>query len=176
MAGTIKSISQQDKMNKSIQPGDGYFVTNIGGAASITIDNQTQVYPDAPLTVQKGAGSDKVYIVPGTVNQIVPKVDGTYIDALPRPTITLSATGYIILRVERVANQPFPNNPVIYYNATIPADTTTYGYFALASVTKTGSAATGYSYSIASFRSPLIGAVHVSRASFSSGVNHYWWA
>jgi len=163
-------------MNNSIQPGDGYTVNNFGKAASLSIDSTKQIYPNVPLTVQKGAGSDKVYIVPGTVNQLVPKIDGTYIDASPRPTITLSASGYIILRVERVANQPFPNNPIIYYNATIPADTTTYGHFALASVTKTGSAATGYSYSIASFRSPLIGAVHVSRASFSSGVNHYWWA
>jgi hypothetical protein len=175
VAGTTKFISLQVNMRNSIQPGDGYFVTNIGGSASITIDNQTQLYPDAPLVVKKGAGSDKVYIVPGTVNQLVPKVDGTYIDALPRPTITLSATGYIILRVERVANQPFPNNPVIYYNATIPADTTTYGYFALASVTKTGSAATGYSYSIASFRSPYVGAVHVSRASYGGDAKYYWW-
>ena len=164
-------------MFNSIQPGDGYTVNNFGGSQSLSIDSSnTQWYPDIPLTVQKGAASNKVYIVPGTVNQLIPKVSGTYIDALPRPTITLSATGYIILRVERVANQPFPNNPVIYYNATIPADTTTYGYFALASVTKTGSAATGYSYSIASFRSPLIGAVHVSRASFSGSASYYWWA
>jgi len=162
-------------MKSYIDSGAGYSVNNVGNSVSLSIDSQIQFYPDIPLTVQS-AGSDKVYIVPGTVNQLVPKVSGTYIDALPRPTITLSATGYIILRVERVANQPFPNNPIIYYNATIPADTTTYGYFALASVTKSGSAATGYSYSIASFRSPLIGAVHVSRASFSSGVNYYWWA
>jgi len=162
-------------MKTSIDSGTGYSVNNIGNSISLSIDSQVQYYPDVPLTV-KGSGSDKVYIVPGTVNQLVPKVDGTYIDARPRPTITLSATGYIILRVERVANQPFPNNPVIYYNATIPADTTTYGYFALASVTKTGSAATGYSYSIASFRSPLIGAVHVSRASFSGSASYYWWA
>jgi hypothetical protein len=163
-------------MNNSIQSGDGYTVTNFGKAASLSIDSTKQIYPNIPLSVQKGGASNKVYIIPGSVNQLIPKVDGTYIDALPRPTITLSATGYIILRVERVANQPFPNNPVIYYNATIPADTTTYGYFALASVTKTGSAATGYSYSIASFRSPLIGAVHVSRASFSGSASYYWWA
>jgi len=164
-------------MFNSIQPGDGYTVNNFGGSQSLSIDsNNTQWYPDIPLTVQKGGTSNKIYIIPGSVNQLIPKVDGTYIDAIPRPTITLSATGYIILRVERVANQPFPNNPVIYYNATIPADTTTYGYFALASVTKTGSAATGYSYSIASFRSPLIGAVHVSRASFSGSASYYWWA
>jgi hypothetical protein len=162
-------------MSNSIQPGDGYTVNNFGGAASLSIDNPpVQFYPDAPLTVQS-AGSDKVYITPGTVNQLVPKVSGTYIDALPRPTITLSATGYIILRVERVANQPFPNNPTIYYNATIPADTTSYGHFALASVTKSGSAATGYSYSIASFRSPYVGAVHVSRAGFGSNFYYYWW-
>jgi len=162
-------------MKSYIDSGAGYSVNNVGNSVSLSIDSQIQFYPDIPLTVLLGPES-KVYIVPGTVNQLVPKVSGTYIDALPRPTITLSATGYIILRVERVANQPFPNNPTIYYNATIPADTTSYGYFALASVTKSGSAATGYSYSIASFRSPLIGAVHVSRASFSSGVNHYWWA
>jgi hypothetical protein len=162
-------------MNKSIEPGDGYTVNNFGGAASLSIESQTQFYPDAPLVV-KSAGSDKVYIIPGTVNQLVPTVGGTYIDARPRPTITVTASGYIILRVVRVANQPFPNTPTIYYNATIPADSTTYGHFALASVTRTGSPTTGYSVSVASFRSPLIGAVHVSRASFSSGVNHYWWA
>lgn len=162
-------------MPNSIQPGDGYTVNNFGGAASLSIDTPpVQFYPDAPLTVQS-AGSDKVYIVPGTVNQIVPKVDGTYIDALPRPTITLSASGYIILRVERVTDQPFPNTPTIYYNATIPADTTSYGYFALASVTKTGTATTGYSYNIASFRSPYVGAVHVSRAGFGSNFYYYWW-
>jgi hypothetical protein len=162
-------------MPNFIQPGDGYTVNNFGGAASLSIDDPAiQFYPDAPLVV-KNSKSDKIYITPGTVNQIVPKVDGTYIDALPRPTITLSATGYIILRVERVANQPFPNNPIIYYNATIPADTTTYGHFALASVTKTGTATTGYSYNIASFRSPYVGAVHVSRAGFGSNFYYYWW-
>ena len=163
-------------MPNSIQPGDGYTVNNFGGAASLSIDNPAiQFYPDAPLVV-KSAGSGKVYITPGTVNQLVPTVGGTYIDANPRPTITVSANGYIILRVERVANQPFPNTPTIYYNATIPTDTTSYGHFALASVTRTGSPTTGYSISVASFRSPYVGAVHVSRASFSGSANYYWWA
>ena len=163
-------------MPNSIQPGDGYTVNNWGGgASSLSIDNPAiQFYPDAPLVV-KSAGSGKVYITPGTVNQLVPTVSGTYIDAVPRPTITVSANGYIILRVERVANQPFPNNPIIYYNATIPADTTTYGYFALASVTRSGSPTTGYSVSVASFRSPYVGAVHVSRAGFGSNFYYYWW-
>lgn len=162
--------------NNVIQSGDGYTVTNVGGSATLSIDSQTQWYPDIPLTVQRAAGDRKVYIIPGTVNQLIPKVSSTYIDALPRPTISVTANGYIILRVERVANQPFPNTPTIYYNATIPADTTTYGYFALASVTVTGSATTGYGLSISSFRSPLIGAVHVSRASFNGDATYYWWA
>ena len=164
-------------MPNSIQPGDGFTVNNWGGgASSLSIDNPpVQFYPDVPLTVLS-AGLGKVYIIPGSVNQLIPTVGGAYIDATPRPTITVSANGYIILRVVRVANQPFPNNPIIYYNATIPADTTTYGHFALASVTMSGSEATGYSVSVASFRSPLIGAVHVSRASFDTGTNYYWWA
>jgi hypothetical protein len=159
----------------SIDSGTGYSVTNIGNSISLSIDSQTQYYPNIPLTVQSAA-EGKVYIIPGTVNQLIPKVNDTYIDARPRPTITVSASGYIILRVERVANQPFPNNPTIYYNATIPADTTSYGHFALASVTRTGSPTTGYSISVASLRSPLIGAVHVSRASFNGNATYYWWA
>jgi hypothetical protein len=163
-------------MPNSIQPGDGYTVNNIGGAASLSIDNPAiQFYPDAPLVVKK-SGSDKVYVTPGTVNQIVPKVDGTYIDATPRPTITVSASGYIILRVERVANQPFPNNPIIYYNATIPADTTTYGHFNLASVTVTGSPATGLGLVINNYRSPYIGAVSVGRQKFGGVATYHWWA
>lgn len=163
-------------MGNTLQPGDGYFLTNMGSASVLTMDNQVQLYPDIPLTVQRAAGDRKVYIVPGTVNQLIPKVGSTYIDALPRPTISVTANGYIILRVERVANQPFPNTPTIYYNASIPTDTTTYGHFALASVTVTGNATIGYGLSIASFRSPLVGAVHVSRATFSSSATYYWWA
>ena len=162
--------------NNVIQPGDGYTVTNVGGSATLSIDSQTQWYPDIPLTVQRAAGDRKVYIVPGTVNQLIPKVSSTYIDALPRPTISVSASGYIILRVERVANQPFPNTPTIYYNATIPADTTSYGYFALASVTVTGTAATGYGLVINNYRSPYIGAVSVGRQKFGGSATYYWWA
>jgi hypothetical protein len=162
-------------MSNSIQPGDGYTVTNIGKAVSLSIDNQVQYYPDVPLTV-KSSGSDKVYIVPGTVNQLVPKVDGTYIDALPRPTITVSASGYIILRVVRVSGQPFPNTPTIYWSATIPADDTTYGHFNLASVTVTGSPATGLGLAINNYRSPYIGAVSVGRQKFGGSATYHWWA
>jgi len=163
-------------MPNSVDAGDGYFVTNVGKSSSLTIDSQpTQWYPDIPLTVQK-ADSDKVYIVPGTVNKLIPKVGGTYIDALPRPKITITASGYIILRVERVARQPFPNDPIIYYNATIPADTTTYGYFNLASVTITGTATTGFSLAVNNYRSPYIGAVSVGRQKFGTSATYHWWA
>jgi len=164
-------------MNNSIQPGDGYTVNNFGKAASLSIDSQAiQFYPKIPLTVQNGAKSDKVYIVPGTVNQLIPTVSGTYIDALPRPTITVSASGYIILRVVRVAGQPFPNTPTIYWSATIPSDTTSYGHFNLASVTVTGTAATGLGLSINNYRSPYIGAVSVGRQKFGGVATYHWWA
>jgi hypothetical protein len=163
-------------MSNVIQPGYGYTVTNFGGGVSLSIDDQQmQIYPDIPLTVQS-AGSDKVYIVPGTVNQLIPTVSGTYIDAIPRPTITVSASGYIILRVVRVAGQPFPNTPTIYWSATIPADDTTYGHFNLASVTVTGTATTGLGLAINNYRSPYIGAVSVGRQTIASNAGYYWWA
>jgi hypothetical protein len=164
-------------MFNSIQPGDGYTVNNFGGSQSLSIDSgNTQWYPDIPLTVQKGGTSNKVYIIPGSVNQLIPTVGGTYIDALPRPTITVSASGYIILRVERVAGQPFPNTPTIYWSATIPSDTTSYGHFNLASVTVTGSPATGLGLAVTNYRSPFIGAVSVGRQTIATNAGYYWWA
>jgi len=162
-------------MPNSIQPGDGYTVNNFGGAASLSIDSTTQWYPDIPLTVQS-AGSGKVYIIPGTVNQLIPKVGGNYIDATPRPTITVSASGYIILEVSRVSGQPFPNNPIIYWSSSIPSNTASNGYFNLASVTVTGSPTTGYGLAINNYRSPYIGAVSVGRQKFGSTATYHWWA
>lgn len=163
-------------MGNTLQPGDGYFLTNMGSASVLTMDNQVQLYPDIPLTVQRAAGDRKVYIVPGTVNQLIPKVSSTYIDALPRPTISVTANGYIILEVSRVSGQPFPNNPLIYYSASIPSNTSSNGYFALASVTVTGSAAIGYGLVINNYRSPYIGAVSVGRQKFGTSATYYWWA
>jgi hypothetical protein len=162
-------------MYNSIQSGDGYTVNNFGKAASLSIDSTKQIYPNVPLTVQLAA-TNKVYIIPGSVNQLIPTVSGTYIDAIPRPTITVSASGYIILRVVRVAGQPFPNTPTIYWSATIPADTTSYGHFNLASVTVTGTPATGLGLAINNYRSPYIGAVSVGRQKFGGSSTYHWWA
>jgi len=163
-------------MANSIQPGDGYTVNNFGGAASLSIDNPpVQFYPDIPLTVQL-AQTGKVYVIPGSVNQLIPTVGGTYLDAIPRPTISVSASGYIILEVSRVANQPFPNNPIIYYSATIPSNTSSNGYFNLASVTVTGTVGTGLSITVTNYRSPYIGAVSVGRQKFGGSATYHWWA
>ena len=163
-------------MNKSIEPGDGYTVNNFGGAGSLSIDAPpVQFYPDIPLSIQL-AETGKVYVIPGSVNQLIPTVSGTYIDAIPRPKITVSASGYIILEVSRVAGQPFPNSPIIYYSATIPSDTTSKGYFNLASVTVTGTVATGLSISVTNYRSPYIGAVSVGRQTIATNAGYYWWA
>ena len=162
-------------MKSYIDSGAGYSVNNVGNSVSLSIDSQIQYYPDIPLSVQSVTES-QVSIIPGSVNQLIPTVDGTYIDAIPRPTITVSASGYIILRVVRVAGQPFPNTPTIYWSATIPADTTSYGHFNLASVTVTGTAATGLGLAINNYRSPYIGAVSVGRQTIATNAGYYWWA
>jgi len=162
-------------MKSYIDSGAGYSVNNVGNSVSLSIDSQIQYYPNIPLSVQ-GVTESKVSIIPGSVNQLIPTVSGDYIDAIPRPTITISASGYIILRVVRVAGQPFPNTPTIYWSATIPADDTTYGHFNLASVTVTGTAATGLGLAINNYRSPYIGAVSVGRQKFGGVATYHWWA
>jgi len=162
-------------MKTYIDSGTGYSVNNIGNSVSLSIDSNIQWYPDIPLSVQT-AGELKISIVPGTVNQLIPKISSTYIDATPRPTITVSASGYIILEVSRVAGQPFPNNPIIYWSSSIPSNTASNGYFNLASVTVTGSPTTGYGLAINNYRSPYIGAVSVGRQKFGGSATYHWWA
>ena len=162
-------------MKSFVNSGTGYSVTNVGNSISLSIDSNNTWYPDIPLSVQP-SGESKVSIIPGSVNQLIPKVSGTYIDAIPRPTISVSASGYIILEVSRVAGQPFPNNPIIYWSATIPSDTTSKGYFNLASVTVTGTPSTGLGLAVNNYRSPSIGAVSVGRQTIATTAGYYWWA
>ena len=127
-------------MSLKIQQGTGYTFTQSGQGFLLNIDNQGGRSPSAPLVVTLTSDGTQTFakVTPGTVNQSIPKINGTYIDAAEAPKLTVSSAGYIIVTVTRVANSPFPKEAVISFVSTIPADTSNNGSCVLASITKSG--------------------------------------
>jgi hypothetical protein len=91
-------------------------------------------------------GNQKYSVTPGTVNRIVPMIGSVFLDASTRPELTITATGYICIKLTHVAGTFFPRTATIVFvtGSTTPGDTETEGYYPLAkiNVTGTGSSAT----------------------------------
>jgi len=140
----------------AIQPGVGYTFSASSLGTNLNIqqpwsewDSSVSVLPLWPkLKV------DKVTVVPGTVNRIVPNIGGTFIDASTPPDITVSGEGYICIKLTYVAATFFPRTAeiIFYAGSTTPADTETEGYYPLAKVNAvTVGAVTTYSLIILSY-------------------------
>lgn len=74
-------------------------------------------------------------VVPGTVNSLVPTLDGTALDSTPAPTKSLGgAPGYVYLECKYTSGQSFPvaADLKVKYETTVPADTDTMSHVALA--------------------------------------------
>jgi hypothetical protein len=122
----------------AIQPGPGYIFSASSLGENLTItppwsewDPRLSVLPLWPkLNV------NKVTIVPGTVNRVVPLIGGTAIDADIPPEITVSGEGYIAIQLEYVPATFFPRSAeiIFYPGAVTPADSVNYGYYPLAKI------------------------------------------
>lgn len=122
-----------------LQPGLGYTYTSDARGYSLSID--TPGRKRAPLEVYSNAISENqpaVSVQPGSVNKVIPKINGNDLDAAIVPTLSVSNTGYVYLRATRASGSPFPATVDILFGTAVPADTASIGYLALASVTKTG--------------------------------------
>lgn len=122
-----------------IQPGVGYSFTSDSRGYSLVIDSPgrkrtaLEVYTNAISSTQAA-----VSVQPGSVNGIIPKIGGTYIDNETAPKLTVSASGYVYVKASRQAGTPFPATVEILFGTSVPADSASFGHFALASIIKTG--------------------------------------
>lgn len=118
------------------ESGIGCTFTNTGNGISVNLNQPVQLFKRAPLTVYLGTQNQvqKILVQPGLVNGFIPKISGTDLDQLPAPSLNASA-GVVYVRVQRVANSPFPANVTIQKAASVPSDDTDFGHYALASVT-----------------------------------------
>jgi hypothetical protein len=88
------------------------------------------------VSVTKEGSVWKVAVHPGTVNQIVPKISGKYLDEYPSPLLTVNGAGRILLKATHQANKWFPRDVEVVFESgqTVPEDTETVGYYQIASV------------------------------------------
>lgn len=119
-----------------IQPGSGYGFTSGGYGFTLNVDSPFKDDAAKPMFLVASLSGDKVSVSPGTVNRYVPKISTTYIDAATPPTITVTAAGYVLVKVSYEANKFFPRTATIVFEpgTTIPADTNTDGYYPLGKV------------------------------------------
>lgn len=124
-------------MGANIQQGTGYTFAQIRGGFHINID-QAPRNPSAPLSVFLMSELAQTFAIvqPGTVNQFIPKINGVFIDNPEVPKLSISGSGYVVLRVTRVQGSPFPNDAEIIFSTTAPTDTVNNGHALLASITK----------------------------------------
>ena len=128
----------------SASPASGVLVRNQGGPAPIvegdTGPTDELVHP-FKVTVRKDGGNFKVKVRAGTVNNLVPTISSTALDAATPPELTLTgdATHRIYLKASS-ASPPvfFPNTIVVESQTSDQTDGNTNGYLKIASVVVSG--------------------------------------
>jgi hypothetical protein len=129
-------------MSQKIQPGVGYTFTSDSRGQSLLIDQPGRRRHPLEVYSNPDNGSPAVSVWPGTVNSVMPQISGSYLDATTRPKLTIGSSGSVYLKVTRASGQVFPTTVAVEFASSVPADTSTIGHFAIATVTKTGNSLT----------------------------------
>jgi hypothetical protein len=123
----------------NMQDGTGYTYRDDGRGISLDILPDIQAPVRYPFKVRHFKEGDvhKVSVLPGTANNMIPKIGSTYLDAATPPTLTVSAgRTYIALKTTYSTATFFPDTVVIEAITTEAglAATNTTGYLVLGSV------------------------------------------
>jgi len=112
-------------MKHVFREGEGYIVNQDAGGISLEILPQGGGF-DHPfkVTYRKDGDNFKIKVRAGTVNNLVPTISSTYLDAEEAPELTITGTGHqdIVLEAE-LGDTPvfFPNNIFIKLNSSTPS-------------------------------------------------------
>jgi hypothetical protein len=124
--------------SKSLVAQGSFGTVNLAGDQVLT----AEIY-DFPfkVTVGKEGNDVTVFVRPGSVNNFMPKIGSSYLDATPTPylsfsTFTSTNTKIVVLKVTKDGVRFFPNTCQIIllddYESLV--DTDNYGYLALATI------------------------------------------
>jgi len=170
-ASALNKLATGIDATRTMPSNDILFQANTNGTA-YTLPQQVYYGPTgSPLDPR--LDDDKVTIQPGTVNRYIPKIDGNYIDKVPAPKITVSADGYILVKVTHQPQKYFPRTAEIVFLpvATPPVDVDTISYYPLAKVNKNETGGIT-SYSLQYFSK---GNLIVNRLKSGQGAATWWW-
>jgi hypothetical protein len=152
------------------------LIFNVGTGGTAYSLPQQVYYVATGNPLDPSLDGDKVTIAPGTVNRYIPKIGSNYIDETPRPTLTVTDTGYVLVKCTYEANKFFPRTAEIVFLAvpTPPVDTNTESFYPLGKVTKTVvSGVTTYSLSGVGFFSNSN--LAVNRLKAGANIATWWW-
>lgn len=126
---------------RMIRDGDGYTYTQGPWGMSLEIDFP-RTSTDHPFKVKLSGLKFKV--VPGTVNGVMPKMDGTStrLDDTPAPEKTISESGYVYLECQHNASEDFPVAVKVKYATSVPANSEEFLNVHIATINVTSGKAT----------------------------------
>lgn len=128
--------------NSTPRFGNGYQLANYAGGSVLRINTVSSSGP-APFNFQVNAFIDKgiayAAVSVGTVNRVIPKINGKYIDSLTNslpPLLTVTGQkGYVVIEATAEANKPFPSILAIKYVTTLEnTETSTKSLYPLATI------------------------------------------
>tara|TARA_R110000868_G_scaffold297840_2_gene558127 strand:+ start:376 stop:966 length:591 start_codon:yes stop_codon:yes gene_type:complete len=170
-ASALNKLATGIGQAQTMPSNDVQFMGNTGGT-SYALPQQVY-YASTGNPLDPTLSGDKVTIQPGTVNRYIPKIGANYIDETPRPTLTVTDTGYVLVKCTYEVNKFFPRTAEIVFLAvpTPPADTDTESFYPLGKVTKTvvDSVTT---YSLQTFQN---GNLAVNRLKAGANIATWWW-
>ena len=143
-ARAMNSIVAAIRRNR-ITPGPNQLLSQDGGGTQVWDRRrrvQASIAPRTLLCSQPAGTTDKVVVSVGMIRNIMPTIGGVPLDAATAPQLTITTTGYVYLVGVFNAGTGAPSSFSIVNGATIPADTSTAGHKALATVTFSGGAIT----------------------------------
>ena len=141
-SGMLNQMWASIKSNQPGIHGSGLLARKTPGGTLIDpSQGRRQVVILPPFWVSLDSG--KIKVKPGAVNNIVPKINGTKIDATPAPSLSLptgSQSNYmVVVKCLGEKAKRFPKDELevmIVTDTEASKDTDGYGYLALASLSK----------------------------------------
>jgi hypothetical protein len=173
-ASALNKLATGIDATRTMPSNDLLYQSNTNGTAYAL--PQQVYYTATGNPLDPSLSGDKVTIAPGTVNRYIPKIGANYIDETPRPTLTVTDDGYILVKCTYEVNRFFPRTAEIVFLAvpTPPFDTDNESYYPLGKITKTV-VGTVTSYSLSGTGLFNNSNLAVNRLKAGANIATWWW-
>lgn len=132
-------------------------------------------YPLQVYITEQDGQTARIIVTPGSVNRVIPKLDGKYIDADEPPDQLVAGESYVMVKVTYEEGKNFPRTAEIYLhlgaNLAGTEDTIAYSYYPIAKINMATSG-DGKFYTV---RQLSAGHLICNRTKAGAGEATWWW-